>query len=240
MNDILPAKMIYTLQRLLQTATLQEVIPMEKWIVIFGGAFNPVTCAHLYMAKQALMLDRVEQVLFLPVGDYYHKHELIPARHRVAMLEQACVSDPGFGVSALEAESDYPLRTYDSLKIIAGQNPNRGVAFLMGSDNLRDLPNWSKCDSLLKEFEFIVAPRDGDDPERIIEETALLKQHKDRFTIIDWISNIRSTQVRRIFEAGGSNSWSVPDEVNQYIQRHHLFGACDIKPVLDHTAKGAK
>ena len=49
---------------------------MKDRIVIFGGAFNPPTRAHLDIATEALYYLDAEKVLFVPVSDLYKKDDV--------------------------------------------------------------------------------------------------------------------------------------------------------------------
>lgn len=59
-------------------------------IGFFGGCFNPPTNAHIYLAKKVLKECKLDKVIFVPVGDFYNKKELISAEHRYNMLKISC------------------------------------------------------------------------------------------------------------------------------------------------------
>ena len=44
--------------------------------VVFIGSFNPVTKAHLMIAKEILKKPKVEKIIFVPVSDLYAKASL--------------------------------------------------------------------------------------------------------------------------------------------------------------------
>lgn len=58
-------------------------------IGFFGGCFNPPTNAHINLAKKVLKECKLDKVVFVPVGDFYDKKELVPAKHRYNMLKIA-------------------------------------------------------------------------------------------------------------------------------------------------------
>lgn len=59
-------------------------------IGFFGGSFNPPTNAHITLAKSAIKICNLEKVIFVPVGDFYEKKDLISGIHRYNMLKIAC------------------------------------------------------------------------------------------------------------------------------------------------------
>lgn len=59
-------------------------------IGFFGGCFNPPTNAHINLAKKALKECNLDKVIFVPIGNFYEKKELISGEHRYNMLKVAC------------------------------------------------------------------------------------------------------------------------------------------------------
>jgi nicotinate-nucleotide adenylyltransferase len=198
---------------------------MDKYVIVFGGAFNPVTSTHLALAEQLTNEYCVEKVVFMPVSDLYVKGELLPSKHRVTMLEQVFKTNSKFEVSKIEVDSKELLRTIDSLNIIKNKYKNYKIAFLMGSDNLRDIPIWYKAEELLSEFTFMIVMRDGDDFKEIIESSEVLKMNKHNLINVKAIirNDGSSTYVRELIRAGKSIRYLVTDEVYEYIQNNNLF-----------------
>ena len=62
----------------------------KERVGFFGGSFNPPTNVHINLAKNLVKDKIVEKVIFVPVGDYYSKKDLIPANYRYTMLKLAC------------------------------------------------------------------------------------------------------------------------------------------------------
>ncbi len=59
-------------------------------IGFFGGCFNPPTNAHINLAQRALKECGLDKVIFVPVGNFYEKKELISGHHRYNMLKIVC------------------------------------------------------------------------------------------------------------------------------------------------------
>ncbi|MEW9123386.1 MAG: nicotinate (nicotinamide) nucleotide adenylyltransferase [Thermotaleaceae bacterium] len=199
---------------------------MKKIIAVFGGAFSPITNAHLALAEQICNeYQSIEKVLFLPVSDCYHKHGLLPAHHRVAMLKELFKTNSKFQVSEVETASPVLLNTMDSLSIIQSQYPEYTISFIMGSDNLKQIHEWHQARKLIEQFKFMIITRNGDEIESIIEENLILKNYKSSFIkVTETIRNDNSsTIVRTLLEQNKSIRYLVPDEVFYYIKEHNLF-----------------
>jgi len=128
-------------------------------LALFGGAFNPPTIAHYEVAKHVLELPEVTSLLFVPVGDHYKKAGLIPANHRVNMLEIMTSKLPNASISKVEIEANHPLKTLETLEIIQSKYLEENIAFVMGADNLCGLTNWYKYEQLVKRFKIIIVNR---------------------------------------------------------------------------------
>ncbi|MGE5627697.1 MAG: nicotinate (nicotinamide) nucleotide adenylyltransferase [Solirubrobacterales bacterium] len=197
-----------------------------KGIGIMGGAFNPCTSAHLELAESVLFsIAGMEKIIFLPVGDRYIKKGLIQCIHRIKMLELACRDNPRFGVSDLECNSDKLLSTIDSLRILKDMYKEYEIYFLMGTDNLRDLPNWAEFEALIKSFKFVIFERGEKQSIEIIENNDMLNKYKENFVILknQVISSSSSTIVRECINKNKSFKWMVPEAVYNYIIENNLY-----------------
>jgi len=193
---------------------------MERVIAVFGGSFSPVTNAHLALAEQITNIYDIEKVIFLPVSDLYEKNGLLPSKDRVKMLKLACQANPKFEVSEIETRSPILLNTIDSLKILRKQYPKNPIAFVMGTDNLRFIDAWDDFQQLMDNYYFIVIPRNGDDPMKMIQKNPSLLLNLDSFLIPeDYVRNDgNSTHVRDLLKAGKSVRYLVPEPVYYYLE----------------------
>lgn len=198
---------------------------MKKLIVVFGGAFNPITSAHLSVAQALINQFDIEKVLFMPVSDNYKKENLARSSHRINMLNEVCKKNKNFAVSTIEIDCKELLYTIDSLRIIKDMYPNNQITFFMGSDNLKQIDTWKEFDVLMTDFLFIVINRNGDNTEKIVNENEKLKKYKNRF--IHFEQTIRndgnSSYIRSLLEKGKSIRYLVPDEVYYYIKENKLY-----------------
>ena len=188
-------------------------------IVIFGGAFNPPTVAHYEMAKHLLGLPEVTDLLFVPVGDHYQKAGLIPAFHRVKMLEIMAKELPNTCISKIEVEAERALKTIETLENIQNKYPEDSLAFVMGADNLFGLTDWYDYELLVKRFKMIIFNRCELDVHQFIKEN--FEFAANNFIIIDDFKemDISSTQYRDDL----TKSELLLSGVEKYIKEHNLL-----------------
>ena len=188
-------------------------------IVIFGGAFNPPTIAHYEVAKHILDLPNVCNLLFVPVGDHYKKAGLIPAFHRVKMLEIMISSLPNASVSKIEVEADRALKTVETLEKLQIEYLKEELAFVMGADNLYDLVKWYDYERLVKKFKMIILNRNEFDVHAFIKEK--FEFAAANFLVIDDFrkTDISSSQYR----ADVTKSELLLSDVEKYIKTHGLY-----------------
>lgn len=189
-------------------------------IVIFGGSFNPPTIAHYQIAKHILTQLNCQHFFFLPVGDYYPKKGLISSVHRVAMLKLMCHELKRASVSTIEVEANHVLTTFETLTQLQMKFPQETLAFVIGADNLEDLPNWVEYDKLIQNFKLIVFRRADINVDAIIKTQ--FKAFQNQFIILDSFEkmDVSSTKYRENLDC----SDLVLDSVNQYVKKHQLYG----------------
>lgn len=179
-------------------------------IVIIGGSFNPVTKAHIAAAKKARELVTADLVIFVPTKiDYmkkwkkYQNSDIYTDDLRLGMLMAS--ENEWMKIDTCEMEGVVSGRTYDTVQYIREKYHTEDVYFVIGSDKLKALPRWYKCEKFLKEEKFIVIPRGKDDIDALIRGNDKLNQHRDAFVIAEAdaeYKNYSSTEVRRHIHEG--------------------------------------
>ncbi len=198
----------------------------KKQILIFGGCFNPPLNSHFLLAEQLLNeYSQIEKIIFMPVNSHYQKEDLIDNKHRYQMLKLVCDKNEKFEVSKLELEADRQLYTIETLRKMQEQYPEYEIAFIMGSDNLKELETWNCANELVKEFKMYLLERDKDDVENIIQDSKFLEENKTAFIKAknNVTSNMSSTFVREKLRGGKSIRYLTPDEVRSYIIKNNLY-----------------
>lgn len=136
------------------------------------------------------------------------------------MLELLCEKLPQASVSLIEVQSEKVLTTYETLSQLQKKYPEEEIAFIIGADNLKDLPNWFQYEQLMKTFKLIVFKRDDIEVNQLISNQ--FPSFKDRFIVLDAFHqrDISSTMYRE----NPNRTDLVLESVDDYIKRHQLYG----------------
>ena len=186
--------------------------------IVFGGAFNPVTNAHILVYEYTVSLLEADEFIFLPVSSAYTKSELASNYHRLNMLELALKDYKNVSISKLELnDSDY-LGTYQSLIRLSDKHDCE-ISFVVGADNLYNMHKWINIEGILSEFKMIVLGRNGIDIDKLIDVNPILKRFKKNFIILkDFTAEISSTSFRETMDQS-----KVKKLVYQYVVDNGLY-----------------
>lgn len=181
-------------------------------LIIFGGSFNPPTLAHKELVNKIKETYKEAKIIIVPVSkhNYTWKHNLIDDENRYNMLK---LMFPDIYISRYEFEIKKYEGTYQLLTDFKKIDPD--IYFLIGSDNLNQMPLWLNFSNLIKDFKFIVVKR----PTDVIDFTKF-KGYEKNFTIIEMNSEISSTKVR---EDVKKHKDFLDEKVYQYIIKHKLY-----------------
>jgi nicotinate-nucleotide adenylyltransferase len=202
---------------------------------IFGGTFDPIHNAHLFVAESARLLERLDRVLFVPTGtNHYRDKPRTDAAHRCAMILGAIESNDAFELDTTDLRENATGYTADLLPRLHAKYPDSGFTFVIGADSLASAA-WVRLDEVLGALEkFAIAPRGGirsDALARVI--AAIPPELRGRVTSLNLPEMPESaTLVRTLIGQGRSIRYLVPEPVWEYIVAHRLYG-------LDGDAAGA-
>ena len=130
---------------------------------ILPAAFNPVTLAHLEMARQGVRQYGLDEVLFLLPRVLPHKiYSGAGFEQRVEMLQAALAAEPQFSIGS--TDQGLFLDIARACRPVYG--PEAELFFLCGCDAAERIVNWDYGDGpwfadQLREFQMLVAPRGG-------------------------------------------------------------------------------
>lgn len=137
-------------------------------IAILGGTFDPVTEAHLYIARTVGSMLGLDRVLLVTAGNPPHKtRDVLDAELRHEMVEVAVHGNTGIEASRLELDSGVSY-TIDAVKALMKTLPNGGagtkISFITSAEYLNpENPNnfrtWKGVDELITLINLIVTPR---------------------------------------------------------------------------------
>jgi nicotinate-nucleotide adenylyltransferase len=195
---------------------------------IFGGTFDPVHNAHLFLAESARLLENLDQVLFVPTKEHkhYRNSAQVDAAHRCAMLLAAIEGNGGFALDETDLRNDATGYTADLIPLLKKKYPTAAFTFIIGADSLAN-STWERFDEVLEQLErFVIAPRIGVRPEALQRVIAAVpKGLRDRIATLNMPELTESaTLVRSLLSQGRSVRYLVPEAVWQYIVAHRLYG----------------
>lgn len=208
-------------------------------LVFHGGTFDPVHCGHMAIAEAAR--DRLgTTVQLLPSADPPHRAPTsADATHRAAMLALAVDGRAGLEVDSRELDRGVPTRTIDTLWSVRRESgDDLPIAFVVGADSFRGLPDWKGWPGLLDEAHWVVAGRAGHPVDaslppglaamvehRWTEDADALRATRGGCLLrLDQpLHGASASQVRALVAAGGPWRTLVPAAVAAYIDHHRLY-----------------
>ena len=202
---------------------------------LFGGTFDPIHNGHLSMAAAFADELGLDQVVFIPAGDPYHKSVATrtPAVKRLAMVEAAIAGDVRFAASDIDMVREGATYTVDTLQILRQYYPNAEMWWLMGMDSLLSLHTWHRYQDIFKLANVAVAARNDEKIQQVAPEMrALVAQglsqatsaSKGQLRLLQWQpEDISSTQIRNAVKSGLTIDGWVPKPVRDYISTHGLY-----------------
>ncbi|HTU80706.1 MAG TPA: nicotinate-nucleotide adenylyltransferase [Candidatus Acidoferrales bacterium] len=194
---------------------------------IFGGTFDPIHNAHLFVAESARLLEGLDKVLFVPTSNQHYRDKAhATAEHRCAMILGAIATNRGFELDVTDLREDSSGYTADLLPRLRAKYPSASFTFVIGADSLVSA-NWVRFDEVLEALErFVIAPRPGvraDALQRVI--AALPKHLRERVSTLNLPEIPESaTFVRSLLAQGRSVRYLVPEPVWQYVVSQGLYG----------------
>ncbi len=117
-------------------------MPAVRRIGLLGGSFNPAHDGHRHISLEALKRLRLDEVWWLvsPQNPLKPTRGMAPLDARIAMARKVAV-DARIHVSALE--KDLGTRyTADTIRALVERFPDVCFVWLMGADNLIQMPRW--------------------------------------------------------------------------------------------------
>lgn len=217
-------------------------------IGIFGGTFDPIHIAHLYIAEEVRETLELDEVIFVPVSVPPHKEVEagVSAEHRLRMVELAIASNEAFKVSDVELKlptPSYSVTTVEHLQEAYGKHAK--LLFITGMDTFLDIFTWHEAERLISMCDFVTTFRPGtahqdlcshryvraldmvmldmlDAKEKKIGKVQL-RSGRELWLVPSLGLEISSTEIRRRLKAGKSVKYLLPAEVESYIIQHGLY-----------------
>jgi len=196
-------------------------------IGVLGGTFDPIHNGHLIIAQEARTQLGLTEVLFVPAGQPWLKMNspISNAEHRIQMVRLAITGKPGCKLSTVEVERAGPSYTVDTIAELRGQLGSRDeLFFILGCDNLAELPRWREPSRLVKMCYLVAVPRPGC-PLPDLESLEALVPGLARSVIVLTAPYIDSSasEIRQRASQGLPIGHLVPESVDRYIKQHGLY-----------------
>jgi nicotinate-nucleotide adenylyltransferase len=194
---------------------------------IFGGTFDPIHNAHLFVAESARLSEGLDRVLFVPANSQQYRDKAhAPAEHRCAMILGAIATNPAFCLDDTDLREDATGFTADLIPRLAQRHSQAAFTFIIGADSLVNTA-WVRFDEVLESLErFVIAPRPGvraDALGRVLEAVPNRLRERVRSLNLPEIPE-SATSIRALLSQGRSVRYLVPEPVWQYIVSQKLYG----------------
>ncbi len=186
-------------------------------IGVMGGTFDPIHHGHLVAASEVAQSFDLDEVVFVPTGQPWHKDEVTTSEHRYLMTVIATASNPSFTVSRVDIDREGPTYTIDTLRDLKRQRPDAELFFITGADAIAQILGWRNHDELWDLAHFVAVSRPGHE----LNTDGLPTDDVSQLEIPALA--ISSTDCRERVRRGHPVWYLVPDGVVQYIAKHHLY-----------------
>lgn len=193
---------------------------------VFGGTFDPVHNGHIAVAQEVRFRLALDEVLFIPTGQPWFRpgHPVASAADRVAMLSLGLDMFSYFQLSTIEVDRPGPSYSVDTMAALRQQRPADQFFFIMGWDNLSDLPHWKEPARLIDLCRMVGVPRPGYPPPDLALLDKSLPGLAEKVVLLDQPRvDISASAIRNRVALGLSIARLVPEPVDRYIRQKRLY-----------------
>jgi len=196
-------------------------------IGVLGGTFDPIHQGHLVIAEEAISRLNLAEILFVPAGQPWLKtdYPISAAEHRVQMVRLAIAGKPGFKLSTMEIERAGPTYTVDTIAQLQAQlGSGTELFFIIGWDNLNELPQWRGPARLVELCHLVAVPRPNYPLPDLDSLEAVIPGLTSSVIILNTPEiDISASEIRNRVAQGLSISHLVPEPVDSYVREHRLY-----------------
>ncbi|MBI5880134.1 MAG: nicotinate-nucleotide adenylyltransferase [Chloroflexi bacterium] len=195
---------------------------------IMGGTFDPPHTGHLAAAEMARAELGLERILWVPANRSPWKMSRLisTTEQRLELVRLAIAGHAQFELSRVDVDRPAPSYTYETLGILAAQNPDAELFFIMGLDSLRDLGNWHRAAEIVRLARLVVCARPGVamDVGQMMDLLHGLPDLFNRLTFVEMPElEIAASNLQERVRRGQSIRYLVPDAVRDYIEANRLY-----------------
>lgn len=135
--------------------------------IIYGGAFNPPTLAHVAILQACVEYARPRNadVWIMPSGERADKVIAVDTKRRLdyigAMISDADTYGVETQVLTTELERPIAVETFDTVLELDETYPEREFRWVFGADSTETMADWQNGDWLLENLSMLVLEREG-------------------------------------------------------------------------------
>jgi nicotinate-nucleotide adenylyltransferase len=198
-----------------------EPVSREVKIGFLGGSFDPVHFGHLVAARDACEQCALDRVVFVPAAQAPLKPATTraSAADRLALLRAAVADEPRFAVSDYELRRGGVSYTIDTVRHFRTAFPGARLNWIIGADQLAQLPRWREIAALGRLVAFIVLERPGHPtrPPAGLPRGLRLRHCPGHLLALS------STELRARANSGLPLDWFTPHKTVALIRRRGLY-----------------
>lgn len=165
---------------------LMPVMPMMprrhgRRIGVLGGSFNPTHAGHIALSKLAKQHAKLDEVWWLvnPQNPLKTTTGMARFHQRLATAKEMTATLPFIKVKACEAQWG-TRRSYDSVRLLRQRFKGTRFIWIMGTDNLVQLPQWYRAKDFVRLCDTFIARRPGSFYQALASQGAHLYRHRRR------------------------------------------------------------
>lgn len=187
-------------------------------IGLFFGSFNPVHNGHLAIADFMLAHAGIDELWMVvsPRNPFKDSSSLAPDEDRLEMVRLALEGREGMKASDVEFSMPRPSYTIHTLRALSAQHPSVRFELIIGSDNLENFDHWKEADAIIRDYQRIVYPRPGTDPE-------LYRNLKNGRVVEAPVWDISSTRIREMVREGLPVDHLMPAPAEAWMRARGLY-----------------
>ena len=139
----------------------REFLNPGQTVGLLGGSFNPAHQGHVHVSRMALRALGLDRLWWLvsPQNPLKDSADTAPLKDRLARA-RALARDPRISVTDIERRLGTRY-TVDTVRALKRRYPGVRFVWIMGSDNLLQLPRWARWRELIAELPIAIYPRPG-------------------------------------------------------------------------------
>lgn len=188
----------------------------KQHIGIFGGTFDPIHNGHIKLAASFLEKLHLDEVWFLvtPQNPWKQNSSLSPDDVRFQMVQKALEGHEGLVASDYEFHLDKPSYSYQTLRHLREDFPDKEFILLIGADNWVKFNNWAEYEEILANHSIAVYPRKGYE----VDENTMPQNVQ---FVKTRLYNVSSTEIRERISKGQSIAGMVPKEIVELVKTRY-------------------